>query len=202
MDDFINDNLEEVENNEYVLEDSLFEHERMVEAMLFASDRPLTKREMSKRMPNGFLHEGVIKRLINNYQNRGFNLVKIADGYTFRSASDLRFLMQKNVKEHKKLSKAALEILAIIAYHDSSTRAEIEEIRGVSVSTGSLDLLMELGWITLGQRRSTPGQPITFVVTKVFLEHFGLESVKDLPGMTELRETGLLNKAMEKSARD
>ena len=194
MDDFINDNLTESENNEYLLQGSLFEHERMVEAMLFASDRPLTKREMRKRMPNGFLHEGVIERLVRNYQGRGFNLVKIADGYIFRSAPDLSFLMQNHVKERKKLSKAALEILAIIAYHDSSTRAEIEEIRGVSVSTGSLDLLMELGWISLGRRRNTPGQPVTFIVTKAFLEHFGLESVKDLPGMNELRETGLLNK--------
>tara|TARA_A100000164_G_scaffold370477_1_gene396599 strand:+ start:352 stop:960 length:609 start_codon:yes stop_codon:yes gene_type:complete len=202
MDDFISDGLTDVENNEYLLEHSLFEHERMVEAILFASDRPLTKREISKRMPDGVLHEGIIDRLRKNYQNRGFHLVKIADSYTFRSASDLSFLLQKNVKERKKLSKAALEILAIIAYHDSSTRAEIEEIRGVSVSSGSLDLLMELGWISLGQRRNTPGRPITFVVTKVFLEHFGLESVKDLPGMSELRETGLLNRDIEKSSLD
>jgi segregation and condensation protein B len=166
----------------------------MIEAMLFTSDRPLTKKEMSKRMPNGFLHDNVIERLQKNYKDRGLNLMKVADGYIFRSAPDLSFLLQNHVKEYRKLSKAALEILAIIAYHESSTRAEIEEIRGVSVSTGSLDLLMELGWIALGKRRKTPGLPITFVITKGFLEHFGLESVKDLPGMNELRETGLLCK--------
>ena len=122
--------------------------------------------------------------------------LKVLDGYTFRTATDLSYLLQKHVVEKRKLSKAALEVLAIIAYHKSSTRAEIEEIRGVSVSSGTLDLLMDLNWVGLGPRRTTPGRPITFLVTKAFLNHFGLESTKDLPGINELRETGLLDRSL------
>ena len=174
---------------------SEFDQERMIEAMIFASREPLSLREINDRMPDNSNTKDILTVLQQKYENRGFRLVKILDGYTFRTATDLSYLLQKHVVENRKLSKAALEVLAIIAYHKSSTRAEIEEIRGVSVSAGTLDLLMDMGWIGLGTRRSTPGRPITFLVTKEFLDHFGLESTKDLPGVNELRETGLLDRS-------
>jgi len=174
---------------------SEFEQERMIEAMIFASPAPLSLREINERMPDNSNITDVLILLQQKYENRGFRLVKISDGYAFRTATDLSYLLQKHIVENRKLSKAALEVLAIIAYHKSSTRAEIEEIRGVSVSAGTLDLLMEMGWIGLGARRSTPGRPITFLVTKEFLDHFGLKSTKDLPGVNELRETGLLDRS-------
>ena len=174
---------------------STFDQERMIEAILFASREPLSLSEISNRMPNNTNPKDALIVLQEKYRNRGFKLVKVLDGYAFRTATDLSYLLQKHVVEKRKLSKAALEVLAIIAYHKSSTRAEIEEIRGVSVSTGTLDLLMDMGWIGLGPRRSTPGRPITFLVTKDFLDHFGLESTKDLPGINELRETGLLDRS-------
>ena len=176
---------------------SEFEQERMIEAMIFASPEPLSLREINERMPDNSNITDVLTLLQQKYENRGFKLVKISDGYAFRTATDLSYLLQKHIVENRKLSKAALEVLAIIAYHKSSTRAEIEEIRGVSVSAGTLDLLMEMGWIGLGARRSTPGRPITFLVTKEFLDHFGLKSTKDLPGVNELRETGLLDRSYQ-----
>ena len=174
---------------------SEFDQERMIEAMIFASPEPLSLREINERMPDNSNIKDVLNLLQQKYENRGFRLVKISDGYAFRTATDLSYLLQKHIVENRKLSKAALEVLAIIAYHKSSTRAEIEEIRGVSVSAGTLDLLMEMGWIGLGARRSTPGRPITFLVTKEFLDHFGLKSTNDLPGVNELRETGLLDRS-------
>lgn len=171
------------------------DQERMVEAILFASREPLTLKQIGDMLPGNSNPKEVLKLLQAKYENRGFRLVKVLDGYAFRTATDLSYLLQRHVVEKRKLSKAALEVLSIIAYHKSSTRAEIEEIRGVSVSTGTLDLLMELGWIGLGHRRETPGKPITFLVTKEFLNHFGLESTKDLPGINELRETGLLDRS-------
>ena len=171
------------------------DQERMIEAILFASREPLSLKEITNRMPNNSNIKEVLKTLADKYETRGFRLVKILDGYAFRTATDLSYLLQKHVVEKRKLSKAALEVLAIIAYHKSSTRAEIEEIRGVSVSTGTLDLLMDMGWVGFGTRRTTPGRPITFLVTKDFLDHFGLESTKDLPGINELRETGLLDRS-------
>ena len=174
---------------------SEFDQERMIEAMIFASPEPLSLKEINERMPDNSNINDVLTLLQQKYENRGFRLVKISDGYAFRTATDLSYLLQKHIVENRKLSKAALEVLAIIAYHKSSTRAEIEEIRGVSVSAGTLDLLMEMGWIGLGARRSTPGRPITFLVTKEFLDHFGLKSTKDLPGVNELRETGLLDRS-------
>ena len=173
---------------------STFEQERMLEAILFASKEPVTLKEITSRMPLEADPKYLLSELQKKYNNRGFRIVKILDGYTFRTATDLNYLMQKHVVETRKLSKAALEVLAIIAYHKSSTRAEIEEIRGVSVSPGTLDLLLELGWVCLGPRRATPGRPITFNTTAAFLDHFGLESSKDLPGINELRETGLLER--------
>lgn len=171
-----------------------FAHERMIEAILFASKDPLSLKEISKRLPHNVDAKGVLRSLQKKYENRGFKIVKIADSYAFRTATDLSYLLQNHVIEKRKLSKAALEVIAIIAYHKCSTRAEIEEIRGVSVSTGTLDLLINMGWISFGQRRSTPGRPVTFVVTQIFLDHFGLESTQDLPGISELRESGLLQR--------
>ncbi|WP_395002762.1 SMC-Scp complex subunit ScpB [Cypionkella sp.] len=169
------------------------EQERMVEAMLFASSQVLTLREMQARMPHGCDPAEALVTLRKRYEGRGVQLVKVGDSYGFRTAPDLGHLMQKEVVEQRKLSRAAIETLAIVAYHQPVTRAEIEEIRGVAVSRGTVDQLLELDWIRLGRRRMTPGRPVTFVVTDHFLEHFGLESARDLPGLKELRAAGLLD---------
>ncbi len=179
---------------EEVLTTIEFDHERMIEAILFASKEPLSLKDISKRMPENIDTKAILECLQKKYENRGFRIVKVMDSYAFRTATDLSYLLQNHVVEKRKLSKAALEVLAIVAYHKSSTRAEIEEIRGVSVSTGTLDLLMDIGWISFGRRRLTPGRPVTFIVTQLFLDHFGLQSAQDLPGINELRETGLLNR--------
>ncbi|MSU89791.1 SMC-Scp complex subunit ScpB [Rhodobacteraceae bacterium 2CG4] len=171
----------------------LAEQERMVEAILFAAQKPQTLREIAARMPHGSDPGAAVEQLRRRYDGRGVRLVKIGDAVAFRTAPDLGFLMSREVEETRKLSRAAIETLAIIAYHQPVTRAEIEEIRGVSVSRGTIDLLLELDWIRLGRRRQTPGRPVTFTVTPAFLDHFGLESAKDLPGIKELREAGLLD---------
>jgi segregation and condensation protein B len=144
-------------------------------------------------MPHGCDPAEALVTLRRRYEGRGVHIVKVGDAYAFRTAGDLGFLMQKEHVEQKKLSRAAIETLAIVAYHQPVTRAEIEEIRGVAVSRGTVDLLMELDWIRLGRRRMTPGRPVTFVVTEHFLDHFGLESARDLPGLKELRAAGLLD---------
>jgi len=172
---------------------SLTEQERMVEAMLFAAAEPLDTREMAARMPQGSDPAQALSRLRERYAGRGVTLARVGDGWAMRTAPDLGFLMQREVVETRKLSRAATETLAIIAYHQPVTRAEIEEIRGVSSSKGSFDTLMELGWIRLGKRRETPGRPATFVTTRDFLDHFGLESAADLPGLADLRAAGLLS---------
>ena len=169
------------------------EQERMIEAILFANAKPQSKLQIENRMPHG---SDVAEALVNvrkRYNGRGINLVKAGDAWAFRTAPDLGFLMQKEQIEVRKLSRAGMETLAIIAYHQPVSRAEIEEIRGVSVSSGTIDLLMELDWIKLGRRRMTPGRPVTFIVTQNFLDHFGLENSRDLPGIKELRDTGLLD---------
>ena len=177
---------------------SLFEapkidqQERMVEAILFASSEPVTLKEIISRLPHGCEPEQALKNLQEKYNSRGINLVKVGECWALRTAADLSFLMQKETVEVRKLSRAAIETLAIIAYHQSVTRAEIEEIRGVSVSRGTIDLLMELDWIKIGRRRMSPGRPVTFATTQNFLDHFGLESARDLPGLKELKSAGLL----------
>ncbi|MFQ6549591.1 SMC-Scp complex subunit ScpB [Aestuariibius sp. 2305UL40-4] len=179
-------------------EESLFEappmgeQERMVEAILFASAEPVSIRELTGRMPHGSEPAKALEHLRKRYEGRGVALSKIDDAWAFRTAPDLGFLMQKETVETRKLSRAAIETLAIVAYHQPVTRAEIEEIRGVSVSRGTIDQLIELEWIRFGRRRMTPGRPVTFVVTESFLDHFGLESARDLPGLKELRAAGLL----------
>lgn len=171
----------------------LAEQERMVEAILFAAAKPLTLNEIAERMPHGSTPEEALPALQKRYQGRGVGISKIGDAWAIRTAPDLGFLMTREAVETRKLSRAAIETLAIIAYHQPVTRAEIEEIRGVSVSRGTIDLLLEMEWIRLGRRRMTPGRPSTFVVTQTFLDHFGLESAKDLPGIKELRQAGLLD---------
>ena len=169
------------------------ELERMVEAILFASAEPLTRPQIEERLPHGADASAAVEGLRKRYEGRGVNLVRIGPAWAFRTAPDLGHLMRREAQETRKLSRAAIETLAIIAYHQPATRAEIEEIRGVSVSRGTLDLLLELDWIKLGRRRETPGRPITFVTTSAFLDHFGLESPRDLPGLKELRAAGLLD---------
>lgn len=168
------------------------EQERMVEAVLFASADPVTARDLEARMPHGCDAAEALVRLRKRYEGRGVQVIKTGDAWAIRTAPDLGFLMQKETVETRKLSRAAVETLAIIAYHQPATRAEIEEIRGVSVSRGTIDQLLEMEWIRLGRRKLTPGRPVTFVVTGEFLDHFGLESARDLPGLKELRSAGLL----------
>ncbi|NOX40204.1 MAG: SMC-Scp complex subunit ScpB [Alphaproteobacteria bacterium] len=169
------------------------EQERMIEAILFASAEPLTLRQIEERLPHGSDASEAMVLLRKRYTGRGVCVMKLGDRWAFRTAPDLGFLLQKERVETRKLSRAAIETLAIIAYHQPVSRAEIEEIRGVSVSRGTIDLLMELDWIKLGRRRMTPGRPVTFVVTQSFLDHFGLENPRDLPGIKELRDAGLLD---------
>lgn len=168
------------------------EQERMVEAVLFASVEPVSVSELESRMPHGCDAAEALVHLRKRYEGRGVHVVKVGDAWAIRTASDLGFLMQKETVETRKLSRAAIETLAIISYHQPATRAEIEEIRGVSVSRGTVDQLLELEWIRFGRRKMTPGRPVTFVVTQTFLDHFGLESARDLPGLKELRAAGLL----------
>ncbi|WP_342071216.1 SMC-Scp complex subunit ScpB [Yoonia algicola] len=168
------------------------EQERMVEAILFATADPVTITELTGRMPHGCDPAEAIAHLRKRYEGRGVNVVKVGDAWAIRTAGDLGFLMQKETVETRKLSRAAIETLAIVAYHQPVTRAEIEEIRGVSVSRGTIDQLIELEWIRFGRRKMTPGRPVTFVVTQGFLDHFGLENARDLPGLKELRSAGLL----------
>ena len=172
---------------------SMPEQERMAEAVLFASAQPLTAREIAARLPAGCDVAQAIAALRRRYEDRGVRLVRVGEAFAFRTAADLGHLMAREVVETRKLSRAAIETLAIVAYHQPVTRAEIEEIRGVSVSGGTLDLLMELGWVKVGRRRQTPGKPATFIVTQAFLDHFGLETPDDLPGVAELRAAGLLD---------
>lgn len=181
------------------IEKSLFEappmgeQERMVEAILFASAEPVTLAEMEARMPHGCDPAEALVYLRKRYEGRGVHLTKVGDAWAMRTAADLGHLMRKETVEQRKLSRAAIETLAIVAYHQPVTRAEIEEIRGVAVSRGTIDQLIELDWIRFGRRRMTPGRPVTFVVTEHFLDHFGLESARDLPGIKELRAAGLLD---------
>ena len=169
------------------------EQERMAEAILFATAEPVTVRDLEARMPHGSDPAEAVAHLRKRYEGRGIHVVKVGDAWAIRTAPDLGFLMQKETVEVRKLSRAAIETLAIVAYHQPVTRAEIEEIRGVSVSRGTIDQLIELEWIRFGRRKMSPGRPVTFVVTQEFLDHFGLESARDLPGLKELRAAGLLD---------
>ncbi len=165
---------------------------RMVEAVLFASAEPVHVTALAELLPDGVELDAIIAELTATYEHRGVNLHPVGDAYAFRTADDLSFLLQKEAVQTRKLSKAALEVLAIIAYHQSVTRSEIEDIRGVVTSKGTLDVLMETGWVRMRGRRKTPGRPVTYGTTPNFLDHFGLENIRDLPGLDELRGAGLL----------
>ncbi len=165
---------------------------RMVEAMIFASSEPVSEKAIASRLPDEVDVKELIDEIQAAYANRGVNLVRVGDAWAFRTADDLSFLLQKEAVETRKLSKAALEVLAIIGYHQPVTRAEIEEVRGVVTSKGTLDVLMETGWIRMRGRRKTPGRPVTYGTTPEFLDHFGLEQIRDLPGLDELKGAGLL----------
>lgn len=169
------------------------EQVRMIEALLFASEKPLSTAELASRMPVGCDAAVAVRRLETAYSGHGVQLVRVAGKWAFRTAPDLAHLLTDETVEQRKLSRAAIETLAIICYHQPVTRAEIEEIRQVGVSKGTIDLLMELEWVKLGRRRQTPGRPVTFVTTEKFLAHFGLENIKDLPRLEELRQAGLLD---------
>lgn len=168
------------------------EHLRMVEALLFAASEPLDIKALSTSLPEGADVSGLLKSLEEIYEKRGVNLCCIAGKYQFRTASDLAFLLRKEQPEQKRLSKAAIETLAIIAYHQPVTRAEIEDIRGVAMSKGTIDILMEIGWIKIRGRKRTPGRPVTYGTAEAFLVQFGLESIAHLPGLDELKAAGFL----------
>jgi segregation and condensation protein B len=163
---------------------------RIAEAMLFASGEPLSEDELASRLPPGAKIQRVLADLARFYTGRGVNLVRVAGKWAFRTASDLSYLLAREVAEPRKLSRPALETLAIVAYHQPVTRAEIEEIRGVSTSKGTLDMLIEAGWVRLRGRRRAPGRPVTYGTTPTFLDHFNLEQIDDLPGLEELKGSG------------
>nr|WP_244510372.1 SMC-Scp complex subunit ScpB [Microvirga guangxiensis] len=165
---------------------------RIAEALLFASAEPLGTEELAGRLPEGANIEQILEDLQELYAPRGVNLVRVAGKWAFRTASDLSFVLARDVVEQRKLSRAAMETLSIIAYHQPVTRAEIEEIRGVATSKGTLDLLMETGWIRLRGRRKVPGRPVTYGTTPGFLDHFGLDAIEDLPGLEELKGAGFI----------
>lgn len=166
---------------------------RITEALLFASAEPLTERMLANRLPDDADVKGLLKALRNIYEARGVNLVRAGSSWAFRTAPDLAEYLNKEVEVARKLSRAAIETLAIIAYHQPVTRAEIEEIRGVSISKGTIDVLMEEEWIKPRGRRQTPGRPLQWGTTDGFLDHFGLETLRDLPGVDELKSAGLLD---------
>ncbi len=165
---------------------------RVVEALLFASAQPLPAEELARSVPAGVAIEEVLAQLTALYAPRGVNLRAVAGGYAFRTAPDLGYLLAAEAEPPRKLSRAALEVLAIIAYHQPVTRAEIEEIRGVATAKGTLDILLEAGWVRLRGRRRSPGRPVTFGTTPGFLDHFGLERIDDLPGLEELKGSGFI----------
>ena len=169
------------------------EIERRVEALLFAAAGPLSAADIARRLPEGADVGRAIASLRSRYEGRGVELECVADRWRFRTAPDLAFMMTQEREEPRRLSKAALETLAIIAYHQPVTRAEIESVRGVSISKGTLDLLLEMGFVRLRGRRRTPGRPVTYATADRFLEHFGLASLYDLPGAAEMKAAGLLD---------
>ena len=172
------------------------DHLRIVEAVLFAAEEPLDAATIAAHLPEGADVEALIEAVREKYETAGFNLVRVGKKHLFRSAPDLADALQSHVVQQRRLSKAALETLAIIAYHQPVTRAEIEDIRGVSISKGTLDVLLESEWVRLRGRRRVPGRPLTYGTTDAFLVHFGLETLADLPGLDELKAAGLLDERL------
>ncbi|MGD0145042.1 MAG: SMC-Scp complex subunit ScpB [Rhizomicrobium sp.] len=165
----------------------------MAEAILFAASQPLDEKALATSLPEGANLGAILAELQSIYEQRGVNLVHIAEKWQFRTAPDLAFLLRKEQPEQKRLSRAAIETLGIVAYHQPVTRAEIEDIRGVMLSKGTIDTLMEVGWVKIRGRKRTPGRPVTYGTTEAFLVHFGLENVNHLPGVDELRAAGFLD---------
>jgi segregation and condensation protein B len=166
---------------------------RLIEALLFASAEPLDEATLGERLPNGVDVRVALDRLQAEYAPRGVNLVRVGGKWVFRTATDLNWLMSKETVAPRKLSRAGVETLAIVAYHQPVTRAEIEAIRGVTMSKGTLDVLLETGWVRMRGRRKAPGRPITYGTTQAFLEQFGLDQLGDMPGIDELKGTGLFD---------
>jgi segregation and condensation protein B len=169
---------------------------RILEALLFAAEEPLDEKVLAARLPAGVDVRALLLRLQNDYARRGVNLVRVGGKWSLRTASDLAWLLTRESVVTRKLSRAAVETLAIVAYHQPVTRAEIEEIRGVTTSKGTLDVLLETGWIRLRGRRKAPGRPVTYGTTEAFLSHFGLDALTDLPGLDELKGAGLVEKSL------
>jgi segregation and condensation protein B len=169
------------------------QHLRIVEAVLFAASEPLDLAKLAKFLPEGTDVQSILADLRANYANRGVNLVQVGGKWTLRTAEDLSFILRREVVEQRRLGKAALETLAIVAYHQPVTRADIEEVRGVALSKGTLDTLLELGFVRMRGRRKAPGRPVTYGTTEQFLKHFGLNEIGDLPGLQELKGAGLLD---------
>ena len=179
---------EDVQREEVQRADEL----RILEALLFAAEEPLDEKTLASRLPEGTDVRAMLTQLQQEFSSRGVNLVRVAGKWTLRTASDLAWLLTRKSTVPRKLSRAAIETLAIVAYHQPVTRAEIEEIRGVTTSKGTLDVLLETGWVRLRGRRKAPGRPVTYGTTEGFLSHFGLEALTDLPGLDELKGAGLL----------
>lgn len=170
-----------------------FEHLRLLEALLFAAASPLSRDDLARHLPEDSDLDGLMEELTSLYANRGVNLVQVGKRWAFRTASDLAPMMKVETPVKRRLSRAAVETLAIVAYHQPVTRADIEEIRGVALSRGTLDSLLEAGWIKPRGRRRAPGRPVTWGTTESFLDHFGLETLDSLPGRDELKAAGLLD---------
>jgi segregation and condensation protein B len=168
------------------------QHLRIVEAMLFAATEPLSAEKLASLLPAGTDVQLLIDDLTANYQNRGVNLVQVAGHYMLRTAPEVSFVLRRETVQQKKLTKAGLETLSIVAYHQPVTRADIEDIRGVAISKGTLDILLDIGWVRMRGRRKTPGRPVTYGTTDAFLRHFNLNEITDLPGLQELKAAGLL----------
>lgn len=195
----VNGEDDQIETEVAVSTQALAELARIVEAIVFASSDPVSERALVERLPANVEVAPVLKHLQKIYETRGVHLVQVGNAWAFRTAPDLAFLMNREAVQQRKLSRAAMEVLAIIAYHQPVTRAELEDIRGVETSKGTLDVLMETGWIKLRGRRRTPGRPVTYGTTDAFLDHFGLPEIRDLPGLEELRGAGLLSARMPSS---
>ncbi len=177
-------------------EEERAEELRILEALLFAADEPLDEKALAARLPAGVDLAVLIAQLQREYAPRGVNLVRVGGKWSLRTASDLAWLLTRETVVTRKLSRAAIETLAIVAYHQPVTRAEIEDIRGVTTSKGTLDVLLETGWIRLRGRRKAPGRPVTYGTTEAFISHFGLDALADLPGLDELKGAGLMEKAL------
>ena len=182
-------------------EQRLTEASRIAEALLFAASEPLDEAEIARRLPDEIAVGDILDQLRADYAPRGVNLARAGRKWFFRTATDLSYVLAREEVEQKKLSRAAMETLAIIAYHQPTTRAEIEELRGVAISKGTIDVLLETGWVRLRGRRKAPGRPITYGTTDQFLMHFGLEQIGDLPGLDELKRDGLFDGRLPKDFR-